>query len=126
MRLDELQDAVLSDGRVGDDKQSVAKGFQLRPTVFFQGVFDRQFVQVELTLQVRQFLGARLFQADPDKVPGFRSPGSAFIEGNIGDFFTRAVHRSSNNSTHGGGSLLLGRWQEFKGFSLAVSLLESQ
>lgn len=52
VRLDKLQNAVLADGRVGDDKQSVAKGFQLRSTVFFQGIFNGQFVQVELTLQI--------------------------------------------------------------------------
>ncbi|MOA41311.1 hypothetical protein D3C78_1632590 [compost metagenome] len=83
-------------------------------------------MQVELALQVVELLSVRLFQTDPHKVTGFRSPGSAFVEGNIGDFLACAVHRSSNNSTHGGDSLLLGRWQGIQGFSLAVSLLESQ
>ncbi|WWL46341.1 hypothetical protein V5O39_14625 [Pseudomonas parakoreensis] len=83
-------------------------------------------MQVELALQIGQLLSVRLFQTDPDKMPGFCGPGGAFVKRDIGDFLTGAVNRSSNNSTHGGDSLLLGRWQGIQGFSLAVSLLESQ
>jgi hypothetical protein len=41
----------------------------------------------------------------------FCSPGAAFVEGDIGDFLTGAVNRSSNDSTHDRGSLLIGKWQ---------------
>jgi hypothetical protein len=76
--------------------------------VFFQGVFDGQFMQVELALQVGQLLGVGLFQADPHKVPGFGSPGRAFVEGDISDFLSGAVHGGRNNSTHGADHFLLG------------------
>jgi hypothetical protein len=79
--------------------------------VFFQGVFDGQFVQVELALQIENFLGSRLFEADPDKVARLCSSGCAFVEGDIGDFLTSAINRSSNNSTHDSDSLLIGSFQ---------------
>ncbi len=53
MGFDELQLAFVAHWRIGDDEQRVAEGFQLGPAVLFQGVFDGQFVQVELALQVR-------------------------------------------------------------------------
>ncbi|MNP10106.1 hypothetical protein D3C76_1022430 [compost metagenome] len=111
MRLDEFEFAIFHDGRIRDDEQRIAKGFQLRAAVFFQGVFNGQLMQVELALQVVQLLFIRLFQADPDEVPRLRSPGRAFVEGYIGDFLTGAVNRSSNNSTHDVDSLLLGSVQ---------------
>ncbi|AZD59806.1 hypothetical protein C4K18_1822 [Pseudomonas chlororaphis subsp. aurantiaca] len=54
--------------------------------MFFQGVLDGQFVQVELALQIGQLLGVGFFEADPDEVPGFGSPGCTFVEGDISDF----------------------------------------
>ena len=111
MRLDELEFAFFANGRIGDDEQRIAKGFQLRAAVFFQGVFNGQLMQVELALQVVQLLFIRLFQADPDEVPRLRSPGRAFVEGYIGDLLTGAVNRCSNNSTHDVDSLLLGSVQ---------------
>ncbi len=74
MGFDKLQLAVLAHRRIGDDKQRIAEGFQLGAAVFFQGVFDGQFMQVELALQVGQLLGIGLFQADPDKMPGLWRP----------------------------------------------------
>jgi hypothetical protein len=65
-------------------------------------------MQVELALQIVQFLFVRLFQADPDEVTRLGSPGRTLVEGDIGDFLTGAVNRSSNNSTHDVGSLLIG------------------
>ncbi|MNY35542.1 hypothetical protein D3C86_1699550 [compost metagenome] len=109
--LDELQFAFIADRRVGDDKQGVAESFEFRSAVFFKRVFDGQFMQVELALQVEQLLGVRLFKADPDKVARLCRPGRAFVEGDIGDFLTGAVNRSSNNSTHDSGSLLVCKWQ---------------
>lgn len=105
--LDELQLAVFAHRRVGDDKQRVAEGFEFRPAVFFQGVLDGQFVQVELALQIGQFLGVGFFEADPDEVPGFGGPGRTFVKGDVRDSFTRAVDCGGNNSTHGSCSLLL-------------------
>ncbi|MFD2883127.1 hypothetical protein ACFS4T_10700 [Pseudomonas lini] len=84
-------------------------------------------MQVELTLQVEQLFGVRLFQTNPHKVARLRSPGSAFVEGDIGDFLTGAVNRSSNDSTHDGDSLLISRfllvkdWRCQAGFSLTLS-----
>lgn len=66
-------------------------------------------MQVELALQVEQLLRIGLFEADPHKVARLGSPGSAFVEGDVGDFFTGAVNRSSNDSTHDD-SLLIGRF----------------
>ncbi|MNL17641.1 hypothetical protein D3C87_1387440 [compost metagenome] len=106
MGLDELEFAVFAYWRIRDDEQRIAEGFQLRAAVFFQGVFDGQFMQVELSLQIEQFLCVRLFETDPDKVTRLCRPGRAFVEGDIGDFLSSAVNRSSNNSTHGLGSLL--------------------
>ncbi|MNB85044.1 hypothetical protein D3C75_319290 [compost metagenome] len=113
MRLDELEFALMADGRIRHDEQRIAEGFQLRSAVLFQGVFDGQFVQVELALQIVELLGVRLFEADPDKVPGLCSPGCAFVKADISDSLTGAINRSSNNSTHDGGSLLLAafNWQ---------------
>ena len=109
--LDELQHAVLAHRRVGHDEQRVTEGLELGPAVFFQGVFNGQFVQVELALQVGQLQGTRLFKADPDEVPGFCRPGRAFIQGDIGDFLAGAVDRGRNDSTHDCDSLLLDQWQ---------------
>src|SRR3989344_3361510 len=125
MGLNELELAFFHDGRIRNDEQRIAKGFQLRTAVFFQGVFNGRFMQVELALQVVQFLGVRLFKADPDKVPRLCSPGCAFVEGDVGDFFTSAVNRSSNNSTHDVDSLLLGSflWQMAVAGSVQLSLV---
>lgn len=65
-------------------------------------------MQVELTLQVGQFLRVGFFQADPHKVAGFGGPGRAFIKGDISDFLTGAVDGGRNNSTHGADHFLLG------------------
>ncbi|MNC44010.1 hypothetical protein D3C75_929010 [compost metagenome] len=50
--FDELQFALMAHRRISHDEQRVAKGFQLRPAVFFQGIFNGQFMQIELALQV--------------------------------------------------------------------------
>ncbi len=99
--FDELQLAFVAHRRVGDDEQGVAKGFQLGPAVLFQGVFDGQLVQVELALQVGQFLCVGLFQADPYKVPWLARPFAAFIDADVGDLSAGAVHRRCHDSTHG-------------------------
>src|SRR5690606_17673952 len=113
--------AVIADGRIRHDEQRIAKSFELGSTVFFQGVFNRKFMQVELALQVIQLLLIRLFKTDPDEVTGLLGPGGTFIECDIGDFLTGAVNRSSNNSTHGSDSLLMCRWQWQAASSLALS-----
>ncbi|MNZ60457.1 hypothetical protein D3C78_785280 [compost metagenome] len=107
MGFDELQLACLAHGRVGDDEQRVAEGFQLRPAVFFQGIFDGQFMQVELALQIGQFLSVGLFQADPDEMPRFTGPLTAFVDTDVGDFSAGAVHRRRNDSSHGDSLLLI-------------------
>src|SRR5207253_11406781 len=45
--LDKLQFALVANWRVNHDKQRVTEGLQLRSAVFFQGVFNGQFVQVD-------------------------------------------------------------------------------
>ncbi len=57
-------------------------------------------MQIELSLQVGQLLGVGLLQPDPDKVTGFRRPGGALIEGDIGDFSTSTINCGGNDSTH--------------------------
>jgi hypothetical protein len=64
-----------------DDEQRVAEGFQFRPAVSFQGVGDRQFVQVELALQVGQFLWCRFLQAGPDEMLRLAGPAVAVFQG---------------------------------------------
>lgn len=71
--FDELQLAFVAHRRVGDDEQGVAEGFQLGPAVLLEGIFDGQFVQVELALQVGQFLGVGLFGPIHTKCPGLRA-----------------------------------------------------
>ena len=103
----------MANRRVRDDKQCVAKGFELWPAVLLQGVFDGQFMQIELALQIAQLLCVGLLQADPDEVAGLCSPVAPFVQRNIGDLFAFAVHRSSNNSPHSSNRFFIkGLWHE--------------
>ena len=101
MGFDEFQLAFVAHWRVGDDEQRVTEGFQLGPAVFFQGIFDGQFVQVELGLQVGQLFGIGLFQADPHEMPRLARPLAAFVDADVGDLSAGAVHRRCHDSTHG-------------------------
>ncbi|MCY1440721.1 hypothetical protein D9M71_570060 [compost metagenome] len=101
MGLDEFQFAFVAHWRISDDEQRVTEGFQLGPAVFFQGIFDGQFVQVELRLQVGQLFGIGLFQADPHKMPRLARPLAAFVDADVGDLSAGAVHRRCHDSTHG-------------------------
>ncbi|MCY1213871.1 hypothetical protein D9M72_256700 [compost metagenome] len=99
--LDELQLAIHLDRRVDHQEQGIAEGFQLGPGVTREGVFQGQFVQVELPLQVAKLLCAGVMQTDPDEVPRLAGPFQAFIEGYVGDFPALGVHSGGNDSTHG-------------------------
>ena len=113
MGLDEVQLAFIADRRVDDDEQRITKGFELGSTVLFQGVFNGQFMQVKLALQVAQLLGVGLFQADPDEVAGLLGPATAFVQSDVGDFFACAVNRGSNNSPHSSNRFFFkGLWHE--------------
>ncbi len=101
MGFDELQLAVLAYRRIGDDEQRVAEGFKLGPAVLLQGVFDGQFMQAELALQVGQLFGVGLFQADPHEMISLAGPLRPFVEADVGDFLSGAVDGCSNDSTHG-------------------------
>lgn len=98
--FDKGQFAIGANGRVKHQKQCIAKGLQLGPGVPLKGVFQRQLMQVELSLQVAQLLTARVVQADPDKVAGLFRPLLALIKADSADFQPIAVNSGGNHSTH--------------------------
>ena len=100
MRFDEFQFAFVAYRRINHDKQRITEGFQFRSAVLLKGIFDGQFVEVELALQIADLLRIRLFKADPDEMTGFFSPVATLVQRDIADFFASVVHRGSNNSPH--------------------------
>jgi len=114
MGFDELQFAFMANRRVDNNKQRIAKGFKLGPAVFLKGVFDGQFMQVELALQVAQLLRVGLLQTNPDEVTGLFGPLYAFVQSDSGDFLACVVNRSSNNSPHSSNRFFFkGLWHEY-------------
>ncbi|MCY1435984.1 hypothetical protein D9M71_520980 [compost metagenome] len=92
MGFHEQQAVVGADRRIDHHEQRVAEGLQLRPAVLLQRVGNRQFVQVELPLQVQQLLARGFLQAGPDEVVWLAGPAIAVFQGNVGDLPALAVH----------------------------------
>ena len=79
------------------DEHRVAVFLDLRPLVAVAGVLDGEFMQVELFLQVRKFLGLRIFQRHPDET--FRAVEiSADIDGRdmVGEPFAILIGEAVN------------------------------
>ncbi|MCY1424647.1 hypothetical protein D9M71_404030 [compost metagenome] len=99
--FDELQFAIHLDGRIDHEEQGIAEGLQLGAGMAGQCIFEGQFVQIELPLQVAQLLRAGIMQSNPDEVAGLAGPFEAFVEGYVGDSPAFGVYSGGNDSTHG-------------------------
>jgi len=70
--------------RAGDDEQGIAILLDLGPLVRMLGVFDRQFMQMELCLDAQQQLAIGFEQPDPDDMARFPRPFAGLFDRDVG------------------------------------------
>src|SRR5687768_10896484 len=84
--------------RPRDDEQAVAVALQLGPLVRLAGILDRQRVQSELLLHLRELVVARLEQADPDDMAFAPRPFARFADRDLADAAAMGIDARSDDS----------------------------